>query len=256
VKGSEVDPEMSLADLALGPRDVLTVTRAAASAPKVLASPPRPAAPGYSISLLLGVVPRVGFFALPPTATLTEAEVVLRERWKLEDLDLEFALFDLETDEMAFVSKDTAIGSIDHGSHSLVVRPAQIASVGVESGFGGGGEAAAGGEPPAEARLLQSMHMTVGTVNRDVPAYQFVCDSTKAEFTLRFAVGTKVGAARSAVAARFDRRPDEVSLFFMGKALKDGFVMDRLRLGSSKITVYLPDVDPVVLLTAKGRPLH
>jgi hypothetical protein len=95
--------------------------------------------------------------------------------------------------------------------------------------------------------------MTVGSVNSSVPAYQFVCDSDKAEFQLRFPVGTKVSVARSAVATRFGRSADEVSLFFLGKALKDGFVMDRLRLGGSKITVYLPDLEPVLLATAKSR---
>jgi hypothetical protein len=199
-------------------------------------------------------VPRVGVFALPPTATLAEAEIVVKQRWKLEDLELEFALFDLDTDEMTFISKETEIGSIDHAVNSLTVRPAQIVSAipdvrsaALESCGVCRGEA----EVPEEA-LLQSIQITVRTVNRDLPAYRFVCDLDKSEFEMRFPAGAKVADARLAIAHRFARASDEVLLFFMGKALKDGFVMDRLRLGESQITVYLPSLDAIILATAPG----
>jgi hypothetical protein len=71
-------------------------------------------------------------------------------------------------------------------------------------------------------------------------------------FELPFAAGTNIRSVRSEIGRRFGRAPDDVSLFFMGKALKDGFMIDRLRFGASKITVYLPDLDPLVLGTAKA----
>jgi hypothetical protein len=70
---SELDPDTPLADLAPQPEEVIKITR---SVPAVA-----PAPPAYSISLMLGVVPCVGLFALPPTATLAEAEAALREPW-------------------------------------------------------------------------------------------------------------------------------------------------------------------------------
>jgi hypothetical protein len=269
LKGSEADPDMTLADLGLERGEVVTVMRPPSSSPSsssspttataaataTRAAPSAPAAPAFQITLLLGVVPRVGLFALPPTATLTEAEAALKQRWKLEDLELEFALFDLDTDEMTVVPKGTTIGTIDHGRYSLSVRPAQfgpaapdVVPMDIEIA------ADVYAEAPDEDRLQQSMKMTIGTVNRDLPAYEFVCDSPKSEFRQHFPLGTKVAVARSAVGSRFGRSVEEVSLFFMGKALKDGFVIDRLRLGGSKITVYLTDLDPVILGTVKRRP--
>jgi hypothetical protein len=243
VSGSEVDPEMSLTDLALEPDAVLTIARPPCAAIPAGAPQAAPAAlPSFLITLILGVIPRGGRFACPPTATLAEVEPVLRERWKLEDLELEFALLDLETGEMAFVSKATPIGTIDHVTFSLSIRPAEIAPA--DPGVGPAdlesaplGDAAA----PDEERLQQSMKMTVGSVSRDLPAYQFVCASNKAEFTLRFPPAATVADARAALALRFGRSPGEVSLVGRGKPLRDQFVMDRLRLGDGKIKVLLSD---------------
>jgi hypothetical protein len=146
------------------------------------------------------------------------------------------------------------IGSLDLERQSLVNRPAEIALTPPEIGPADLQSAAGGDEEaPDESRLLQSMKMTVGTGNLDLLAYAFVCDSPKAEFSLRFARGSKVADARSAVARRLERAAEDVSLFFMGKALKEGFVIDRLRLGHSKITVYVRDLEPVFLGTAKAR---
>jgi hypothetical protein len=238
----ELDAEYSLADLEVKPGEVLNIDIPAPLPTAPQATAVKPAAGVYSITLRLGAVPCVGVFALQPTATLAEAEIALKERWKLADLELEFALFDPDTDEMSFLPKDTTIGSIDHGVYSLAVRPAQICSVcpsvgllGVDSAVGGDSEVS------AETRLVQSMKMTVGTVHGDLPVYRFVYDSDKTEFELQFPLGATGADVRSEIGRRFGLASKDVSLFFKGKTLKDVSVMDRLCLGGPMIAVYLED---------------
>jgi hypothetical protein len=58
------------------------------SLPSVTSTSASPTA-SYSITLLLGIVPPIGTYELAPTATLEEAEVALKGRFDLGDLELE-----------------------------------------------------------------------------------------------------------------------------------------------------------------------
>jgi hypothetical protein len=46
-----------------------------------------------------------------------------------------------------------------------------------------------------------------------------------------------VKQAKEAVVTHYGKPPDAVFLHFLGKELRDGFAMDRLRLGTTKINV-------------------
>jgi hypothetical protein len=81
--------------------------------------------------------------------------------------------------------------------------------------------------------------------------YGFVCDDEV--FHIRFPPGAKVGDARKAVAERFKTRPESVALHFMGKALRDGFALDRLRLGTSHISVYVTSDREILVVTARAN---
>jgi hypothetical protein len=95
------------------------------------------------------------------------------------------------------------------------------------------------------------MHATIGTVSPGAMRYGFVCDDEI--FHIRFPPGSKVGDARKAIAKRFKTQPEAVALHFMGKALRDGFALDRLRLGSSHISVYVTSDREILVVTAKAN---
>jgi hypothetical protein len=63
-----------------------------------------------------------------------------------------------------------------------------------------------------------------------------------------------VKQAREAVASQSQKPPEAVFLHFLGKELRDGFSMDRLRLGTAKINIYFRNESEVLLHTA--RPNH
>jgi hypothetical protein len=105
----------------------------------------------------------------------------------------------------------------------------------------------------AEGGLQQSLHITIGAHSTEALSYTFFYEDQAQDIHLRFPSGTKVGEAREALGRHFGVPPEAVALHFMGKALRDGFMMERLRLGDTKIQVYLKDDRPVLLLTAKAN---
>jgi hypothetical protein len=197
----------------------------------------------YSVALLLGVIPRVASFKLSPTTTLAEAEPSVKDRWDLGDLVIEFGLLDDDADIPAILPKSTVIGSLDLEKSMLIVR----ASGNIDSDDPVGWEPNGGRDDvengiaddtgAADVRLMQSMKATIGSLEPGAMRCGFVCDDEV--FHIRFPPGSKVGDARKAVAERFNAKQDAVALHFMGKALRDGFALSRLRLGTSHISVYL-----------------
>jgi hypothetical protein len=194
--------------------------------------------------LLIGVLPRYASFPLPPTATLAEAEPAVRAKWDLEGMELEFGLHDIATDEITIVVKSTQIESLDLKTLSLIVRQAVTPD---------DTSAPPPADGAAEGALLRSLHVTVGSAPPGLLTYTFFCEDRSEEFQLKFPPGTKVKEAREALGTRFEVPTEAVALHFMGKALRDGFMMERLRIGDTKIQIYLKDNRPVVLLSAMAN---
>jgi hypothetical protein len=207
-------------------------------------APTPPSTALYTIMLLIGVLPRYASFPLPPTATLAEVEPAVRAKWDLEGVELEFGLHDIASDEITIVAKSTQIGSLDLGTLSLIVRQAVTPDD-------------ASAPPPAdgaaEGALLRSLRVSVGSTAPGLLTYTFYCEDRAEEFQLKFAPGTKVKEAREALGTRFGIPTEAVALHFMGKALRDGFMMERLRVGDTKIQIYLKDSRPVVLMSARAN---
>jgi hypothetical protein len=244
---AEVDLDMTSSDLNLSPDQVLRIERAA-SGPLVLA-----ATETYSVALWIGVVPRMASFKLAPTSTLADAEPMVRNRWCLGELEIEFGVLDEDSDIPAVIPKSTVIGGLDLDKYTLIVRPsANIDSAGpVVSGYDEPDGDIEEDENAGDGRLLQSMQATVGSAEPGAVRYGFVCDDQV--FHIRFPPGAKVGDARKAVAQRFKTTPEAVALHFMGKALRDGFAMDRLRLGTSHISVYVTSDREILVVTARAN---
>jgi hypothetical protein len=210
----------------------------------------------YAITLLLGIIPRCGSYELSPTATLAEAEVMVKQRFNLGALELEFGLCDIATDDTSIVEKSRMISSLDLSHFVLVVRPSQTFAVPLDRSSGdhdGGSSGASRNRADASGSLIESLHITCGSVLSTDPAYVFVCEQRSEEFRLHFPIGSKVADARETIGRHYRTPSNSVSLHFLGKALRDGFVMDRLCLGESKINVFLQDDTEVVLVTAKAN---
>jgi hypothetical protein len=246
---AEVDLDTTIADLELGDGETLRIERR--DIERVTAIAPVT----YSIILLIGVIPRMASFKLSPTATLAIAEPMIKDRWCLGELEIEFGLLDDASDIPAIIPKSSVIGNLDLKDCSLIVRPsANIdSSAPAISEFGGCAEDFEDDGDGPESRLLQSIHATIGSVEPGAMRYGFVCDDEV--FHICFPAGARVGDARWKVAERFKTRPESVALHFMGKALRDGFALDRLRLGTSRIGAYVTSDREILVMTAKANRL-
>jgi hypothetical protein len=84
--------------------------------------------------------------------------------------------------------------------------------------------------------------------------YTFVNAETNEEFVLEFSPGETVSDAREQLQQRYNLpTKDDVTLLFAGKALRDGFVLDRLNIGGNKVVVHIKDRTKVLLYSAVGR---
>jgi hypothetical protein len=197
----------------------------------------------------MGVIPRLTTIRLPPSATLHEAEVDIRKKFDLGAVELEFALSDIDTDEATCVPKDSRIGSLDLKQYQLLVQPEGTA------------EAAEKAALDEEAReiALEAMHVTCGSqrpsqISIGKVRYRFAVAQRNEDFSWPFAGGQTVLDAKKMICARYslDSTAD-VTLLLSGKALRDGFVLERLRIGNGSITVYIRDFSKVFVQTATAN---
>jgi hypothetical protein len=245
---AELDRDTALIDFELSAEDVIEVKTS-------IAPPAVSACPSLAISLLLGIVPRKSAYELPPTATIADAETRMRQRYELGDLELDFYVWDAATDDQELIPKSTVIGNLDMGGRTLIARPAtSLAAVPpAASELELEPEVKAPGAETEQRTALEVLHVTCGSVAQTNPGYAFSRDDPPDQFTLYLPPGAKVGDARARVGERYTKPPEAITFQFMGKTLRDAFVMDRLRLGTAKINVHVQDDSAVVLLTAKAN---
>jgi hypothetical protein len=184
-----------------------------------------------------------------------EAEAAVRQRFDLSCLERAFGLRDFNTDETTVVAKSTEIGRLDLKTFSLIVRPSESCTCPDEptSASADCGEVREADRDADGEVLLRSLGVSCGSVRNNIPVYQFVCLQHSEEFELRLAIGTKVSSVREMIGRRYGVPAAAVTLHAFGKALRDGFVMDRLRIGTSKVSVHLQDNGEIVLLTARAN---
>jgi hypothetical protein len=236
--GLILDDDIALTDIEYGPLSPPLI----AEEKEKPSTAPDPVS--YMIGLVLGVVPRFGKFQVPPSTPLAEVVPEIRRRWSLGDLALEFTLMD-PNGLYAHVPMTEQIGNIDHGVYSLMLREAD--------------------HPAMDASLIASMGADV--VPSDAP---FVVkddpeptepDTTKllfrieqrnnAEVRLVFNNKSVVGEVRQRIGEIVGVAAEAITLLFMGKALKDKFLIVRLRgTGDQGITVYIKEQTEILLLSA------
>jgi hypothetical protein len=190
----------------------------------------------FHISLLLGLIPRAAFFAISPTATLAAAEPLIRQKYAVGYLDLEFCLWDLRSDESEVIPKSSVIGDLDLSNRKLILRPVEDIEIPISE------VAVPEKEKTDRQNLLEVVQLTCGEVQQNaVINYGFLCEQQHEELQILLPLGAKVGDARRKIAQRYDRPQEQVTLQYMGKTLRDQFAIDGLRLGKSKIIVLLQD---------------
>jgi hypothetical protein len=182
---------------------------------------------------------------LPPTATLQEVELEVVKRFELEGIDLEFVLSDLYSDETEVLSKTATLGSFDLKQKTLMVQQKGTAA-----------EAAANDDQDEGSGGGAALHVTVSTVKppAGMVLYKFAAGQCGQEYSIPFAPGKTVLDARKAVAARYEgKTAADITLLFTGKALRDRFILDRLRIGNGRITVYIRDLEDIHRTTARAN---
>jgi hypothetical protein len=224
---------MTLTDLEPGPREVIEVM---AVAPTVIQ---------IAVTVLIGVVPRVLALSLPPDATIADAEVTVRSRVNLGDLQLEFALMETATESIATLAKSTPVASLDLSHLTLVARPAGACS------YENSGKVHDAPEPSFPARSALPLNGRSGWAHSI--ACSFHCDQPSDDFQLSFSSGATIGEAREEIAQRYGKSAPDVELYFMGKALRDGFLLSRLKIEHSGITIRLADDSEILVLTARAN---
>jgi hypothetical protein len=267
-EGAEMDDDMTLSDVDYGPESAplnvqekgepagrtiqppppVAAPLPVADAPPTVAAPPPVATVTYLIGLELGIVPRFTKFPFPPATPLHEMVPALKEKWGLGDLEIEFALMDQEGG-YRYISPQTKIGDIDHTADAVMVRPAgtlcPIGSLGASL-------RAASIRVPVEVSPSAELTDDPPPSDSSHTRVLFKIDQRGQNVRLVFEKTAKVEDARVKVATKLGVGVEAITLQFSGKALKDNFIVDRLRVGEQGINVYIKDDTEVLLLTAKA----
>jgi hypothetical protein len=212
------------------------------------------AADGRDVELFLqiGVVPRRGVFRLPAHATARDAQEAARSRWELGDLMLEIVVWDFDSAEAVPIDGDAVLAEVEVAEgRALVVRPAGGGAV-LETEHEGTLATLGAGRADAGIRMTVTGFGGTTTLLPGEAKYGFALGEKV--FHLKFAADATVRDARVKVAQTIGVENAEcVTLLAVGKALKDGFILGRLRLGDKPVTVHVRDGSEVVILTAKAN---
>jgi hypothetical protein len=187
------------------------------------------------IGLATGVIPRYARFKVRLSDPISSAEGLVRQKWNIGAMQIQFALLDGDTGVQTPIAVATAFQDIDFDQNTLIVvqRPAE--------------------EPPpaAAAGPVDDGVHAPDAVGANGIVLRFKKTSDGVAFSLGFAKDETVRDAKMAV-AHHCRVPslDYITLLLLGKALQDTYVLGRLRLGNREIAVYVKDTSEVLLTSA------
>jgi hypothetical protein len=251
-----LDEDMTLNEFDASPDDVLIVSRKSAAAPPAPATAPAPPAEqpaaqkDISVTLLLGIIPRIANFRFDTNQTLAEAAPEIVKKWDLGDLEFEFVIGNPVEEDWRVVPRSTRIADVPEkkSAEMLAVREASLLAVSLH----------ASGSSSFLSSTLNQRHSPAAppappeAVEHGTP-YRFDL-SEKGERTYYFEPDAKVLDAKQRIAHDYNvSSPERVTLLFSGKALKDTFLLSRLRVGDGVITVCIPDDQAIILVTAKAN---
>jgi hypothetical protein len=181
----------------------------------------------------------MGKFSGLRTATVNDIAPAVFAKWTLKPPEWEFGLNDLDNDTTMLVPMDKKLAEIDFDSFQLVVgRKGQFISQELV--------------PLASPTAVEADRSTLcTTLNSLVVTFKQMGDEKP--FTLKFRKTDTVQVAKQAVAQALTLGgPEWVTLLFKGKALAEAFVLSRLRIGDTPITVHVKDRSALLLVTGKA----
>jgi hypothetical protein len=187
-----------------------------------------------NIALLIRVIPRFRRFKVTSRMKLRQLETTVRSEWHLDDISIDFALIDPDCEITQRLSLDTAIGTLTLSADSqlAVVQSVQVLEV-----------HDIGGERPSPPIAVDQ--------SADELEIKFQLLSDGSHFTMRFGKNATIGDARTEVGKHVGVSSAEfITLLLQGKALKDGILLNRLRIGANSIAVYVKDMTEVLLTSA------
>jgi hypothetical protein len=174
-----------------------------------------------------------GKFAFDPESTIADITGAVCAKWNLNPGEIEFGRWDGEHDPV-LVSPTTKL--------SEVYVDENLLQVGLTGQFLRGDPVAT---PPVESARLSMSGNFLRIWFKEI--------SKNDRFNLPFQKTDTVRTAREEVRKRLGLDSVEfITLLFGGKPLADNFILGRLRLGDSDISVYVKDLNEVVLLTGKA----
>jgi hypothetical protein len=184
-------------------------------------------------SRLIGGAEVFGSFSFDPDSTVAAIAPVVFERWKLNPADFELGTCDCATHASVLADPAKKLSEIYVEDIILQVRRA--------------------GEFPrveivrAEAAPVEPARLSV-TGNCLTIGFKMIEGGDR--FSLQLQKSDTVKTAKEEVARRLGLESVEwVTLLFGGKPLADQFILGRLRLGHSDISVYVKDANEVLLVT-------
>jgi hypothetical protein len=199
----------------------------------------------YHIWIVNGDIPRRRSVRFPSGITVRDALIRLKGLWSLE-WEPELSLINIDDDEdVELVAEDAVLDQIDISNSDIAVRPKPVV-VSVPSPHLGGELV---GSFERRSSLLDLCEPPPGEGDLE---FRFVYPDKDESFAIRFMGNQTVQDARKKVAEKYFVEPDDVKLLVGGKALKDPFILERLRLGSRPINIFIRNMDEVLLLTARA----
>jgi hypothetical protein len=186
---------------------------------------------------------RAGKFTVLPSATLRDIEPEVKEKWKLANI--EFVQREKSTDIETKLSTGLKIGDFDFEHNDIWVRYAPVVVT---------EQVITGQHRSRRLSAVEGLHGVAARPRRPSGSagLNFKVEQTNEEFSIEFPKGSSVKDAKAEVAGRCKVPPGHVTLLYNGKALKDAFLLDRLKIGAHPVTVYLKDETEVLLRTVRA----
>jgi hypothetical protein len=214
----------------------------------VVVTPERdaPESSQYRIGLCLSDVPLFARLTLDPDATLAEIEPVIKSTWSIQSVETECAVTVLATGKTDKVGASTRICEIDHDNSILFIRPS--------------------GTSYQAAQPVTSTPQTLFGETRKDGTTLPLAEQTHMRYTVpqragmtlsqSFPKGQTVKDAKARLAEELGYEAADITVLFSGKALKDTFLLDRLRIGKLPLVVAIRDPNSVPVVAMNGPASH
>jgi hypothetical protein len=210
-----------------------------------------PAQLTYDVSISIDSRVIAAKCSLPLTATAADLIGELRKKRTLPT-DVELVVASVLGDPVRLLTNEVRLGEIDIADGFLIIQRTGTFDMTAQASAPVEHHENAEGEPAAAPALTLPSRSSLRQSGRT--EYKFYIVDEDIEFKLPFRPGETVLDAKTKIVEKFSiASVTDVTLLFSGKALRDGFVIERLRIGNQRVVVHVTDHTPFLIYTALGR---